>query len=377
MNVKEFIKWTKSTVPPSLNLVILLMSGLFFCLILLSDKASAGVYTSTLHGTSADRSVVDSTFPYTTLGLCAHCHEQHASIDGAEPTPPTAEGASTYELFRSNFGTTDKNELCFACHETFNLSGMPLGYGRYGIYQGKTKYNDSVHYSSANMDWSPDPSPPGPPFSVTSSFTDPGNCHNCHNPHGTDDGSGSPIQQMLFAKDSMTGDSPAYELGGCEACHDGTQGGASKDVQAELAKVESGGYGHPTHTYNDRHTLPESGDSSFGPANRHAECVDCHNPHTVVSGTIHTPGTTGNAVSDVLKYVWGVQPTSWPSNWTSVSNFTERKPPTYSDGAQYEYQICFKCHSDYGLGTVTNAMSTIGSGSTLETDQAWEFNPNN
>jgi hypothetical protein len=96
-----------------------------------------------------------------------------------------------------------------------------------------------------------------------------------------------------------------------------------------------------------------------------------------VSDTIHTPGTTGNAVSDVLKYVWGVEPTSWPSNWTAVSTFTERKPPTYSDGAQYEYQICFKCHSDYGLGTITDAMSTIGSGSTLVTDQGWEFNPNN
>jgi hypothetical protein len=171
---------------------------------------------------------------------------------------------------------------------------------------------------------------------------------------------------MLFARDSATGDSPAYEMG-CEACHDGTQ--ATEDVQTQLDKT----YAHPTHTYNNRHTLPENG-TSF--ETRHAECVDCHNSHTVLSGT-HTAQTDGNAVSNALKYVWGVEPT-WPAIWTKPVTFTERKPPTYTDGALYEYQICFKCHSNYGLGTVTNGVSTItGPSGTLITDQAWEFNPNN
>ncbi len=200
----------------------------------------------------------------------------------------------------------------------------------------------------------------------------------CHNPHGYDDGSGL-VPHMLFARDSQTGDSPAYEMG-CESCHDGTQGGAFKDVQAQLNKTTA----HPTHDYNDRHTLPESGSASFGPANRHAECVDCHNPHTVVSGTNHVAGTSGNAVSDVLKYVWGVQPT-WTSIWTQPTSFTVRKPATYNDGAQYEYQICFKCHSRYGLGTDSDGTANDGiypsitpatAGSTV-TDQAMEFNPNN
>jgi hypothetical protein len=346
---------------------------------------SAGVYTSTAHGNSTsgvDRSLVtgssypDSTDTYPT-GSCGHCHEQHAAI-GDQSLPASLPSAYYYALFADNYGS-NTNNLCYTCHDLMSLSGMTLGYGRYGIYQGSTKYNNSIHYTSSNMTWSPDPSPPGPPFSPTASLVDAGNCHNCHNPHGTNDGSGSAIQQMLFAKDSKSGDSPAYELGGCEACHDGSQGGATKDVQAQLDKT----YAHPTHTYNDRHTLPETGVSeggtSFGPAStaRHAECVDCHNPHTVPSGTTHTAGTTGNAVSDVLKYVWGVEP-SWPSKWTQPTTFTVRKPPTYNDGAQYEYQICFKCHSYYGLGTLTNAVSSItGPSGDSITDQAWEFNPNN
>lgn len=337
----------------------------------------AQTYTATMHGTSANRSAVEATFPYTTNGLCAHCHDQHASIAGAEPTLPSAQGPSYYSLFQDNYGS-DTNDLCYACHDTFTISGMTLGYGQYGIYQGSIKYDASIHSTSASMDWSPDSSPPGPPFGPSSNLTDPGNCHNCHNPHGYDDGSGL-VPYMLFARDSQTGDSPAYEMG-CEACHDGTQGGAFKDVQAQLNKT----YAHPTHDYNDRHTLPESGSASFGPANRHAECVDCHNPHTVVSGTNHVAGTTGNAVSDVLKYVWGVQPT-WTSIWTQPTSFTVRKPATYNDGAQYEYQICFKCHTRYGLGADTDGTANDGiypsispatTGGTV-TDQAMEFNINN
>jgi hypothetical protein len=227
------------------------------------------------------------------------------------------------------------------------------------------------------MNWSPDASPPGPPFGPNSTLTDDGNCHNCHNPHGYDDGSGL-VPHMLFARDSKDGDSSDYEMG-CEACHDASQ--ATEDVVAQLNKT----YAHPTHDYNDRHTLPETGESESGTSfgnpssswdQRHAECVDCHNPHTVLSGT-HTAQTDGNAVSGVLQYVWGVEP-SWPSKWTQPTTFTVRKPPTYTGGAQYEYQICFKCHSYYGLGTLTDAGTNYNGPSGTEiTDQAWEFNTNN
>ncbi len=349
------------------------------------DFTESGTYLSSAHGNSTSgvnrSAVTSSAYPNATdtypVGHCGHCHDQHASIDGSEPTNPAAQGPSTYSLFNDNFGA-NTNDLCYACHNTFTLGGMTLTYGRYGIYQGSTKFNASIHFTSGSMDWGADASPPGPPFSPTSSLTDPGNCHNCHNPHGYDDGSGV-IPSMLFARDSKTGDSPLLEMG-CEACHDGTQGGATKDVKTQLGKT----YAHPTHTYNDRHTLPESGSASFGPSNRHAECVDCHNPHTVVSGTNHIAGTTGNAVSDVLKYVWGVEPT-WTSIWTQPTVFTERKPPTNVDGAQYEYEICFKCHSRYGLGADSDGTANDGiypsitpttAGGTV-TDQAMEFNPNN
>ncbi len=358
----------------------LLVTILMFALIILGgmypNKAIGGTYLNTAHGNSTsgvDRSAVTGSpypdaSPYA-VGHCGHCHEMHASIGGAEPLP-TGDIQNYYSLFKENFGS-DTNELCYACHETFTLSGMPIGYGRYGIYQGKTKYNNSIHFNSGNMVWSSDPVPPGPPYD------DVGNCHNCHNPHGYSDG--SLIPHMLFARDSQTGDSPDYEMG-CEACHDGSQGGISKDIKAQLSKT----YSHPAHAYNNRHTLPETGTSEGGSSfgnpptydKRHSECVDCHNPHALgPTNATHTP--PGNTVSDVLKNVWGVEP-AWPGIWTQPTTFTVRKPPAYVDGSQYEYQICFKCHSYYGLGTLTNAVSTIiGPSGTNITDQAWEYNRNN
>jgi hypothetical protein len=340
-----------------LTAVALLAATLFMALFYAGDTWS-GTYTFTKHGTEADRNILGVVgFPYTTKGHCGQCHEEHASIDGAEPTPPAAEGPTAYALFRSNYGT-DRNELCHACHETIILGSMPQGFGSFGIYQGKTRFDESLHSASSDMLWSPDPSPPGPAFS------DAGNCNNCHNPHGYEDASGL-IPSMLFAR----------EEAGCEPCHDGTQAGASKDVKAQFDKT----YAHPVRLYNDRHNLPEQGQpggQSFGPANRHSECVDCHNPHGVGPvGTAHTP--PGNAVSDALREVWGVEP-SWPSLWSQPNSFVELKPPLYPDGSDFEYQICFKCHSYYGLGYLTEGVSLIiGPSGTPITDQAMEFNPGN
>ncbi len=302
----------------------------FLYILLVPGSATGGAYTSSQHGMNADRRVIDAAFPYTTLGHCAHCHEQHASIDDAEPSPPAAEGASSYTLFRTNFGL-NKNELCFACHETFNFSGN-LGYGRYDIYQGKIIYNNSSHNSSINMVWSPDPSPPGPPFSASSTLTDPGNCHNCHNPHGYDDGSGL-IPGMLFSREESL----------CQACHDGSQ--ASKNVTSLFTTKASR---HPAYTYAGRHSETEGGTpaTDYGITNRHSECVDCHNPH-VATSTNPIDGTGG---VDPANTSAGLA----PATYTQV---------TVTDPDQ-QYKICFKCHSNWA-------------GAGLSSNQAEEFNTAN
>jgi hypothetical protein len=113
---------------------------------------------------------------------------------------------------------------------------------------------------------------------------------------------------------------------------------------------------------------------------RHAECTDCHNPHRVVkfrdfrgnppgslsgapdpagthrhtddAATIHT-----NIASGVLRGAWGVEPVYGSASFHSLpTSYAVKRgdPGTSTDTsvtAPYvtrEYQICLKCHSDYG-----------------------------
>ncbi|MGE5651575.1 MAG: cytochrome c3 family protein, partial [Bacillota bacterium] len=127
-------------------------------------------------------------------------------------------------------------------------------------------------------------------------------------------------------------------------------------------------------------------------ANRHVECTDCHNPHRVRRGRTfvttssntagddgalrtHTPGGktgdlstgNGNIASGVLRGSWGVEPTmpaisytSWPSVPTgfdvkkgdpgSVAAPTTRAETLTATYLTREYQLCFKCHSNYANG---------------------------
>jgi doubled CXXCH motif protein len=150
---------------------------------------------------------------------------------------------------------------------------------------------------------------------------------------------------------------------------------------------------------------------------RHAECTDCHNPHRVVkfrsftgqggaisgppdaAGTHPHTDTAGvthtNIASGVLRGAWGVEPQygsaafgSMPTSYTVKRGDPGASADTSAAAAHVtrEYQICLKCHSDYGfpddnrypIGTRPNLGNVSGTPAGTNnlsqyTNQAMEF----
>jgi hypothetical protein len=102
-------------------------------------------YTDSAHGNytpspgyGVNRSSLSS-FGYS-IGNCAHCHEQHASIGGSEPAPPGYSGDPTidlkYMLFYNNY-VSQTDGVCFECHDnTTTISATAIDNYSYSYRAG-------------------------------------------------------------------------------------------------------------------------------------------------------------------------------------------------------------------------------------------------
>ncbi|MBI4825998.1 MAG: hypothetical protein HY807_06195 [Nitrospirae bacterium] len=99
------------------SLKLFFYSGFLFLFLLNPDCAGAGAYLNSAHGSSAygaKRSASGFPADYP-KGLCAHCHEQHASVDNSEPGP-SGGSPSAYELFYDNH-ISQTDGICYECHK--------------------------------------------------------------------------------------------------------------------------------------------------------------------------------------------------------------------------------------------------------------------
>lgn len=122
-------------------------------------------------------------------------------------------------------------------------------------------------------------------------------CLSCHQPHSA----GGP--ERLFHS--------ASEENNCLNCHNGQ---VAKDMVDDFNKLT----GHFTDQYQSIHDMEESALSSP----THVECIDCHNPHAIVTKSAQAPFVTG-----ALKAVSGVS-----AEGIEIDN------------AIYQYEVCYKCH---------------------------------
>lgn len=333
-------------------------------------------------------SPTNTTFSETNDIICLACHDKAGWVGSAHATSTVANEA--YTTTAANLrdfptGTQVWESACLACHDTHTVEGSRrlLREGTDGSVVNGAKQGGSAAIEET--------------------------CYACHSNDGgtlTSQGDGTQVPNIKsdFSLPRHMPISNLEQAAGVEKHDIGTvQLDTQETAQRGKDFIESRG---------------RLGKSSFGGSlmNRHAECTDCHNPHRVVRrrlfnqnnlGNLDSAGTHAHDISDitaetpysthnniasgVLRGAWGVEPSynnnDFNANPESVITFTiKRGDPSSSGGGTTglnepyvtrEYQICLKCHSNYGYDTPPNLGVSTPSGTnnmSQYTNQAMEYN---
>jgi predicted CXXCH cytochrome family protein len=208
---------------------------------------------------------------------CTSCHDPH--VEGKDPV------ALNFLVRDSSSG-----QLCLACHDPNRTMA-----GKVNPLMG---WATSIHATSpsrttltANV---------GPYSTVALNAC--GSCHVSHNAQGP--------ERLLRGQNEQD----------CLACHSGgpNVSPAAPDVFAEFAKT-----GHPFPSGNNLHDAAESAVLN---SNRHATCVDCHNPHSSNQVTTFAAPPAIRASQD------------------GVVGISTSDGVTVLNPAVNQYENCLRCH---------------------------------
>ncbi|MBU0968441.1 MAG: cytochrome c3 family protein [Proteobacteria bacterium] len=317
------------------------------CIILLAPflyaPAQAGPYTDSAHGNASSgvkRS--ETALENYSQANCAHCHEQHASIDGAEPDPYSGDDSgSPFALFADNFNTSattnpylQGDNFCFYCHT--NAASLQTGginnkdyaatFGGYttnsplGIFEAFNQY--SYHNLSDIQDFST--------TNFSNFFTSTSNpCVGCHNPH-------------IARRNKENEKDPSYTAISKPSDHANLWG---DDASERMFAVTSNNYMAPYY-YNSTTTYEPDGtntdDGSLTP-DYNAFCTDCHNTtNTIFSSTL------GRNLIKISWYTEGGDTISAGDKHgkNSATGSSERIEPYGTDNGWV--LSCLDCHEPHG-----------------------------
>ena len=300
---------------------------------------------------------------------CANCHNAHEVklASGVWSLSRVSDPSNTHNAATGDFGT-----FCLKCHGAtppsvakrttselvpYAVSFTAMPSSSYPFFAGWDK-------SVTNVDWT------GSRHNAVAAVAS--KCGTCHDPHGSDFPRLTALTQGSYsrANTNITASSEqnlCYGGSADNSCHYYTSGTLlSYQVAGTGAPFNVATYKHPVAT-TGRHTDTETA-TGLGTANRHAECVDCHDPHAARAG-VHTQKQS--AAAPALRGATGVKPSSWPALWTAPAAGDYATTRMTGQSTDYEAYVCFKCHSGY------TTRPNSPSGGFAETDVALEFNPNN
>lgn len=372
------------------NKIIDLLSALCFllfalCSILLAicfifpDRANSGSYLNSAHSgygvtSGVKRSAAlapnfPSDYP---AGLCAHCHEQHASIKGVEPEPAGG-AASNYLLFRDivTAGSVQGQMFCYSCHGTGNLPVQVLGnqwnYSR--MATGDTSItcpttirdafrhltnagtpqaawcgssNGSAHYlinirTFLTNKWN---------FGSTTANIDP--CSGCHNPHRAQDdphtssgriGGDGKLVSAVSLPSQHSKDNNVWELWGDDSDERMSYYAGALTYQAPYA----------TSNYEPDRSTTTNG---LNLVDYVTLCMDCHNSSNIIAST--PLGRNLRTINwNTEKHGKGI---------ASDDTFTDVNPP-YQDTQCGNYVLaCTDCHEPHGAPNPFLARQRVNNG---------------
>ncbi len=326
---------------PVIILLILLLAGsvLFYKLAFGWYPAK---YTKSAHGNYANRSTISS-IGYA-VGHCAHCHEQHASIEGASSS------TDKFGLFAPNNQDSQDDNFCFQCHcnpvDSVQVDGITnYSYSKtFGGGSSDTPNNiedafafglpfgaadsGSSHNLKNVQDW----------ITGKAGFTSNNNpCTACHNPHTAQKNSpvvytGRGGVKTTLREDTGTGyvDRPT-NLWGDE--NYATTGGLY-----ELTSDQPGGYQAP-YRVGETTTYEPAGDQTADGSNMPGYAYFCTRCHQYVLGSAeHVP-------LRVINWLGGGDRHGQVDGDDVSKGYT--KAPYDTESANY-ILACTDCHEPHG-----------------------------
>ena len=136
------MRWSpKSETRPTV-LIVAIIAGLLSCLSTFNNLLAYhnATYTEAAHGdTSSGVNRASIAAHGYSRGNCAHCHEQHGSIGGAEPDPVNG-NPSQFLLARATNPTSQTDTICVACH----YGGNVLNYDYGNTFAGGTANSNNI-----------------------------------------------------------------------------------------------------------------------------------------------------------------------------------------------------------------------------------------
>ncbi len=246
--------------------------------------------------------------PHTLTSPSTTTHENNVYADASTQTARAATTRTSADKASTDFDDTKANGgLCISCHKNEVDASRPA--------LSQAAFAASAHDYTSNA-------VSGTTFAWTYTLHDNSqfrrNCTKCH--AGGDAGPNSSATAVNAVHGSQypsllsgtTNPAGAPATFACYKCHGG--GGVGADYSGKniyAATLE--GFAHPVNGDTVHATVAEQGsapnDGSFSGANRHVNCLDCHNPHaatpvglggSVTAFTAQT-GTTPAAVTDSTK----------------------------------------------------------------------------